>query len=132
MAEKPNVVIMFMDDMGYADIDAFGAQDYPTPNLDRMAKEGRKFTDFYATQAVCSASRAGLLTGCYNNRIGIVGALGPKSNTGLNPDEITLAEICKEQGYATACFGKWHLGHHREFLLSNMVSMNLFGLPLLQ
>ena len=129
MAEKPNVVIMFMDDMGYADIGAFGAQDYPTPNLDRMAKEGRKFTDFYVTQAVCSASRAGLLTGCYNNRIGIVGALGPKSNTGLNPDEITLAEICKEQGYATACFGKWHLGHHREFLPLQHGFDEFFGLP---
>jgi len=69
-----------MDDMGYADIGAFGAKSYPTPNLDRMAKEGRKFTDFYVTQAVCSASRAGLLTGCYNVRIGILGALGPKSN----------------------------------------------------
>ena len=129
VAEKPNVVIMFMDDMGYADIGAFGAQDYPTPNLDRMAKEGRKFTDFYVTQAVCSASRAGLLTGCYNNRIGIVGALGPKSNTGLNPDEITLAEICKEQGYATACFGKWHLGHHREFLPLQHGFDEFFGLP---
>jgi len=129
MAEKPNVVIMFMDDMGYADIGAFGAKDYSTPNLDRMAREGRKFTDFYVTQAVCSASRAGLLTGCYNNRIGIVGALGPKSNTGLNPDEITLAEICKEQGYATACFGKWHLGHHREFLPLQHGFDEFFGLP---
>ena len=76
--KTPNVVIMFMDDMGYADIGAFGAKAYPTPHLDRMAKEGRKFTDFYVTQAVCSASRAGLLTGCYNVRIGINGALGPK------------------------------------------------------
>ena len=93
----PNIVIMFMDDMGYADIGAFGAKAYPTPHLDRMAKEGRKFTDFYVTQAVCSASRAGLLTGCYNVRIGINGALGPRSNSGLNPDETTIAEICKQQ-----------------------------------
>ena len=128
-AEKPNIVIMFMDDMGYADIGAFGSKNYPTPNLDRMAREGRKFTDFYVTQAVCSASRAGLMTGCYNNRIGIIGALGPKSRTGLNPDETTLAEICKQQGYTTACFGKWHLGHLKEFLPLQHGFDEFFGLP---
>ena len=89
---KPNIVLMFMDDMGYADIGAFGAKSYPTPHLDRMAKEGRKFTDFYVTEAVCSASRAGLLTGCYNVRIGINGALGPKSNIGLNSGIISSPE----------------------------------------
>ena len=112
----PNVVVIFMDDMAYADIGPFGAKNFPTPHLDRMAKEGRKFTDFYVTQAVCSASRAGLLTGCYNVRVGILGALGPKSTHGINSKEITLAELCKQRGYATACFGKWHLGHHKEFL----------------
>ena len=127
--KTPNVVIMFMDDMGYADIGAFGAKDYPTPHLDRMAKEGRKFTDFYVTQAVCSASRAGLLTGCYNVRIGINGALGPKSNSGLNPDEVTIAEICKQEGYATACYGKWHLGHHKKFLPMQHGFDDYFGLP---
>ena len=81
----PNVVVIFMDDMAYADIGPVGAKAYPTPHLDRMAKEGRKFTDFYVTQAVCSASRAGLLTGCYNVRVGILGALGPKRPHGLNP-----------------------------------------------
>jgi arylsulfatase A-like enzyme len=120
---------MFMDDMGYADIGAFGAKAYPTPHLDRMAKEGRKFTDFYVTQAVCSASRAGLLTGCYNVRIGINGALGPRSNFGLNPDETTIAEICKQQGFATACFGKWHLGHHKKFLPKQHGFDEYFGLP---
>jgi arylsulfatase A-like enzyme len=125
----PNIVIMFMDDMGYADIGAFGARAYPTPHLDRMAKEGRKFTDFYVTQAVCSASRAGLLTGCYNVRIGINGALGPRSNSGLNPDETTIAEICKQQGFATACFGKWHLGHHKKFLPKQHGFDEYFGLP---
>ena len=125
----PNIVIMFMDDMGYADIGAFGAKAYPTPHLDQMAKEGRKFTDFYVTQAVCSASRAGLLTGCYNVRIGINGALGPKSNIGLNPDETTIAEICKQKGYATACFGKWHLGHHQKFLPQQHGFDEYFGLP---
>ena len=105
IGKSPNIIIMFMDDMGYADIGPFGAENYPTPNLDRMAKEGRKFTDFYVTQAVCSASRAGLLTGCYNVRIGILGALSHKSNHGLNPNEVTIAEICKQKGYATGCFG---------------------------
>jgi len=118
-----------MDDLGYADIGPFGAQDFPTPNLDRMAKEGRKFTDFYVTQAVCSASRAGLMTGCYNVRVGILGALGPKSNIGINPDEVTIAEICKQKGYATACFGKWHLGHHKEFLPMQHGFDEYFGLP---
>ena len=127
--KTPNVVIMFMDDMGYADIGAFGAKAYPTPHLDKMAKEGRKFTDFYVTQAVCSASRAGLLTGCYNVRIGINGALGPKSNSGLNPDEVTIAEICKQKGYATACYGKWHLGHHKKFLPMQHGFDDYFGLP---
>ncbi|MBT3913903.1 MAG: sulfatase-like hydrolase/transferase, partial [Verrucomicrobia bacterium] len=82
--QPPNVVVIFIDDMGYADIGPFGAKAYPTPHLDRMAKEGRKFTDFYVTQAVCSASRAGLLTGCYNVRVGIFGALGPGAKHGIN------------------------------------------------
>ena len=113
--KTPNVVVIFMDDMGYADIGPFGAKAYPTPHLDRMAEEGRKFTDFYVTQAVCSASRAGLLTGCYNVRVGILGALGPKSSHGINANEVTLAEICKQKGYATACYGKWHLGQAAQF-----------------
>ena len=92
--KSPNVVVIFMDDMAYADIGPVGAKAYPTPHLDRMAKEGRKFTDFYVTQAVCSASRAGLLPGCYNVRVGIFGALGPKSDTGLHANEVTLAELC--------------------------------------
>ena len=91
--QPPNVVVIFIDDMGYADIGPFGAKAYPTPHLDRMAREGRKFTDFYVTQAVCSASRAGLLTGCYNVRVGIFGALGPGARHGINADEMTLAEV---------------------------------------
>ena len=130
--KQPNVIIMFMDDMGYADIGPFGAKDYPTPNLDRMAKEGRKFTDFYVTQAVCSASRAGLLTGCYNVRVGIMGALGPKSNIGINPKEVTIAEICQQEGYATACYGKWHLGHHKKFLPIATRLRRVFWPPLLK
>ena len=127
--QSPNIVVIFMDDMGYADIGPFGAKAYPTPHLDRMAREGRKFTDFYVTQAVCSASRAGLLTGCYNVRVGILGALGPKATHGINASEVTLAEICKQKGYATACYGKWHLGHHRKFLPMQHGFDDYFGLP---
>ncbi|MDA0814481.1 MAG: sulfatase-like hydrolase/transferase, partial [Verrucomicrobia bacterium] len=127
--KSPNVVVIFMDDMAYADIGAFGATGYETPNLDRMAKEGRKFTDFYVTQAVCSSSRAGLLTGCYNVRIGVEGALGPAAKHGLHPDEMTLAEVCKQKGYATGCYGKWHLGHHRPFLPMQHGFDDFFGLP---
>jgi len=125
----PNFVIVFIDDMGYADIGPFGAEGYETPNLDRMAKEGRKFTDFYVTQAVCSASRAGLLTGCYNVRVGILGALGPNASHGINAEEMTLGEIAKRKGYATACYGKWHLGHHPKFLPTNNGFDEYFGLP---
>lgn len=128
-ADHPNVVVIFMDDMGYADIGAFGATDYKTPELDRMAAEGRKFTSFYVSQAVCSASRASLLTGCYNVRIGILGALGPASNHGIQADEVTIAEICRQKGYATACFGKWHLGHHEKFLPLQHGFDEYYGLP---
>ena len=120
---------MFMDDMGYADIGAFGAKDYPTPHLDRMAKEGRKFTDFYVTQAVCSASRAGLLTGCYNVRIGINGALGPKSNSGLNPDEVTIAEICKQKDTPRLAMGNGTWVIIKSFCPCNMVSMIILAYP---
>jgi arylsulfatase A-like enzyme len=125
----PNVVVIFIDDMGYADIGPFGARAYPTPHLDRMAREGRKFTDFYVTQAVCSASRAGLLTGCYNVRVGIFGALGPGARHGINASEMTLAELCKQKNYATAIYGKWHLGHHKQFLPMQHGFDDYFGLP---
>jgi len=125
----PNIVVIFIDDMGYADIGPFGAQAYKTPHLDRMASEGRAFTDFMVTQAVCSASRAGLLTGCYNVRVSILGALGPASRVGLHADEITLGELCKSRGYATACFGKWHLGHHQPFLPLQNGFDEYYGLP---
>lgn len=112
----PNVVIIFVDDMGYADIGPFGSTGYATPHLDRMALDGMRFTDFVTSTAVCSASRASLLTGCYHLRVGIDGALNHRSNHGLARRELTLAELCKQKGYATACFGKWHLGHHPRFL----------------
>jgi arylsulfatase A len=125
----PNIVVIFMDDMAYADIGPFGAKGYPTPHLDRMAAEGRCFTDFVVSSAVCSASRSALITGCYHARIGIHGALGPKTTHGLNAKEVTLAEICKQKGYATAIYGKWHLGHHRKFLPLQHGFDEYFGLP---
>lgn len=129
-AEKPpNIVLIFIDDMGYADIGSFGAKGYETPNLDRMAKEGMRFTDFHVSQAVCSASRAALLTGCYSERIGIKGALNPWAKHGLNPEEETIADLLKNRGYATAIFGKWHLGHQKEFLPLNHGFDEYFGLP---
>ena len=130
LAEQlPNIVIIYIDDMGYADIGPFGGNPELTPNLNRMAREGRRFTHFYVSQAVCSASRTSLLTGCYNVRVGIQGALGPRSNIGIHSDEVTLAEICKQKNYATACFGKWHLGHHRQFLPLQNGFDEYFGLP---
>lgn len=125
----PNIVIIFADDQGYADLGTFGAQGYETPNIDAMAAEGRRFTNFYCAQAVCSASRCALLTGCYPNRLSISGALNPKSTHGLHHDETTLAEVCKQRGYATAIYGKWHLGHHPEFLPVHHGFDDYYGLP---
>lgn len=112
----PNIVIVFTDDQGYGDVGCFGATGFETPNLDKMASQGMKFTNFYSAQPVCSASRAGLLTGCYPNRLGISGALFPYHDIGIADEEVTIAEMLKEKGYATAIFGKWHLGHHEQFL----------------
>jgi arylsulfatase A len=112
----PNIVIIFTDDQGYGDVGCFGAKGFTTPNLDRMAREGRRFTNFHVAQPVCSASRTALLTGCYPNRLGIHGALGPKDAVGIADSEVTLAQLLKSRGYATGMAGKWHLGHHRQFL----------------
>ncbi len=114
--KAPNFVLVFIDDMGYGDPCCYGGTGYTTPNIDKLAAEGMRFTNFYAAQPVCSASRAGLMTGCYPNRVGFSGALFPGDTIGINPDETTMAEMLKAQGYATAIFGKWHLGHHKEFL----------------
>ncbi len=129
LPEHPNFVVIFIDDMGYNDIGPFGAKGIETPNLDRMAAEGMKFTDFQVSSAVCSASRAALLTGCYHTRVGINGALMPNRKIGLHPDEMTLAELCKQKGYATACYGKWHLGHQPEFMPTRQGFDEYFGLP---
>lgn len=125
----PNIVIIFTDDQGYADVGVFGAKGFTTPNLDRMAAEGRKFTNFHVPQPVCSASRAGLLTGCYPNRIGIHGALSPSAKHGLADTEMTLAQLVKQKGYATGMAGKWHLGHHPRFLPTHHGFDEYFGLP---
>jgi arylsulfatase A-like enzyme len=128
-SRPPNVIVVFCDDLGYADVGCFGASKIRTPNIDRLAKEGVRLTDFYAAQAVCSASRAALLTGCYPNRIGIAGALGPGARHGLNPDERTIAEVLKPRGYATGAVGKWHLGHHPMFLPTRHGFDEWLGLP---
>lgn len=125
----PNIVVIFIDDMGYADIGPFGATAYKTPHLDKMAAEGMKFTDFQVSSAVCSASRAALLTGCYHRRIGFQGALGPTAKVGLSAGEMTLAELCKQKDYATAIYGKWHLGHHPKFLPTQHGFDEYFGIP---
>jgi arylsulfatase A len=125
----PNLVILFADDLGYGDLSCYGASQIRTPNLDRMAVEGVRFTDFYVAQAVCSASRAALLTGCYPHRIGIHGALGPGSRIGLAASEVTLAGLLKQRGYATGIFGKWHLGDHRDFLPLQRGFDEFLGLP---
>jgi arylsulfatase A len=125
----PNLVIILTDDQGYADVGVFGAKGFRTPNLDRLASEGRVFRNFHASQPVCSASRTGLLTGCYPNRIGIHGALGPRSRTGINDGEMTLAQLVKQRGYATAIFGKWHLGDAPQFLPLRHGFDEYFGIP---
>lgn len=125
----PNVIVIFTDDQGYADVGCFGAKGFETPNLDRMAREGARFTQFYTAQPVCSAARAALLTGCYSNRIGIHQALMPGSGIGLNPDEVTIADMLREKGYKTAIFGKWHLGDAPEFMPLHQGFDAYFGIP---
>jgi len=127
--KTPNIILIFLDDMGYADLSVTGALQYQTPSIDKLANEGIRFTNFLSAQAVCSASRAGLLTGCYPNRIGISGALFPNSKVGINPNETTMAELLKQKGYATAIVGKWHLGDAKEFLPLQHGFDEYFGIP---
>jgi len=127
--DKPNFIIIFTDDQGYQDVGCFGSPNINTPNLDRMADEGTKFTDFYSAASVCSPSRAALLTGCYPPRVSITKVLFPRDSIGLNPDEVTIADILKAQGYATACVGKWHLGHLPQFLPTSNGFDSYFGIP---
>lgn len=125
----PNFIIIYLDDMGYGDLTLTGTAGYKTPNLDKIANNGMFFTHFYSPQAVCSASRAGLLTGCYPNRIGIAGALSHKSIIGISDEEETIARLLQKKGYTTAIFGKWHLGYQEQFLPVNHGFDEFVGIP---
>lgn len=129
-ADQPNFILIFTDDQGYGDLSCFGSKTIRTPNVDRLAKEGRKFTNFMVASPVCTPSRAALLTGCYPKRVGMhQHVLFPSSKKGLNPNEHTIADHLKSQGYSTACFGKWHLGHHKEVLPTSNGFDTYFGIP---
>ena len=128
-AEYTNIVLINLDDVGFGDFSCNGAYGYTTPNIDNLAAQGVRFTHFLAAQPISGASRAGLLTGCYPNRIGFAGAPGPDSNYGVHPDEMTLGELVKQNNYATAIFGKWHLGDAHEFLPLQNGFDEYYGLP---
>jgi len=134
-AERPNIVLIYMDDMGYGDIGCYGSSKNRTPVIDQMAREGIRFTDFYVTSGVCTPSRASLLTGCYPRRVSMhidqnnKWVLFPSARKGLNPDETTIAEILKKQNYTTACIGKWHLGDQSQFLPTRQGFDSYFGIP---
>ncbi len=125
----PNIVVIFVDDMGYGDVGFNGATGPATPNLDQMAAEGRVFHDFYVGCAVCSGSRTALLTGCHYQRLSMAPVLFPQSDRGLHPDEVTIPELLKAEGYATACVGKWHLGHLPPCLPTYQGFDSYFGIP---
>jgi len=128
--KKPNIIIFFTDDQGYADVGCYGAEGFKTPNFDQLASEGIRFTDFYVPATVCTPSRAGLMTGRYPKRANLHEAvLFPFSENGLSPEEYTMAEMLKENGYSTACIGKWHLGHKEEFMPNNQGFDYFYGVP---
>ena len=128
-AVQQNVVIIFMDDMGYGDPECYGGGPYHTPNINKLAADGMRFTNFYVAQAVCSASRSALLTGCYPTRLGISGALNHRSKIALNPSEETIAELLKAKGYRTGMVGKWHLGNRQPYLPLQQGFDEYLGLP---
>ena len=124
-----NIVLIFADDLAYADVGCFGAKDIRTPHIDSLARDGVRFTDFYVAQPVCSASRAALLSGCYSGRVGIQGALGPGAKIGISDKEMLLPKVLKAKGFATAMVGKWHLGHLPEFNPTRHGFDEWLGLP---
>lgn len=129
---RPNIIVIFADDMGYNDVGCYGAPRIKTPHLDRMAAEGVRFTDFYSAAPVCTPSRGALLTGCYPQRCGMAEVrhvIFPKDTYGIHDDEITMAEMLRDAGYATACIGKWHLGHEPQFLPTRHGFDSFFGAP---
>jgi len=131
----PNFIIIFCDDLGYGDLGCFGSRKHRTPNIDQMAAEGMRFTSFYVTSGVCTPSRSSLMTGCYPRRVNMhqnddgLCVLFPVNKKGLNPDEITIADLLKEKGYTTCCIGKWHLGDQREFLPTSQGFDYYYGIP---
>lgn len=133
--KKPNYIFIYADDLGYGGLGCYGATKNRTPNIDNMAKEGMRFTDFYVTSGVCTPSRSSLMTGCYPRRVNMhvdennKWVLFPNARKGLNPDEITIAEVLKKQGYATACIGKWHLGDQKKFLPTRQGFDYYYGIP---
>ncbi len=133
--QPPNFIFILTDDQGYGDVGVYGSKSFTTPNLDKMAREGTRFTSYYAAASVCTPSRASLLTGCYPLRVGLQRVLAPDSvsgmigDAGLNPKEETIAELLKARGYATSCIGKWHLGDDPEFLPLNHGFDEYYGLP---
>ena len=126
---KPNIILINCDDLGYGDLGCYGSEVNRTPYIDRMAAEGTLFTDYHVMSPVCSASRAALLTGCYPQRVGISGVLFPSDSIGLHPDEITIADVLKGQGYKTKLVGKWHCGDQEPFLPTNHGFDAYYGLP---
>jgi len=128
-AKSPNILLIFIDDQGYNDLGVFGSPDIKTPNIDGMAAEGARFTDFYSAANVCTPSRAALMTGCYARRVNMNNVLFPRDNVGLNPNEITIADLMKRKGYNTACIGKWHLGHLVKFLPISNGFDYYYGIP---
>ncbi|MFY0654927.1 MAG: sulfatase [Cyclobacteriaceae bacterium] len=128
-SSRPNIVFIFVDDMGYYDLSSYGATEVNTTRIDKLADEGIRFTDYYAAAPICSPSRAGLLTGCYPRRVGNESWVHrPDSESGLNPDELTMAELFKQNGYQTACIGKWHLGFKEAYLPKNQGFDHYYGL----
>ena len=128
-SKPPNFIVIFTDDQGYEDLGCFGSPKIKTPHLDQLAADGRKFTSFYSANSVCSPSRASLMTGCYPVRVSIPGVLFPRHDIGLNPDEITIADLLKTKSYATACIGKWHIGHKPKFLPTSQGFDSYYGIP---
>lgn len=129
LPNRPNIVLIFADDLGYGDLGCYGEKRWKTPAIDSIAANGIRFTDFHSSQPVCSASRASLLTGCYANRIGMHGALYHGSKNGIHADEVLLPELLREKGYKTCAVGKWHLGHHQQFLPLQHGFDRYLGLP---
>jgi arylsulfatase A len=127
--DQPNIIVIFADDLGYGDIGTYGSQTIKTPNIDRMAAEGAKFDQFYSASPVCTPSRAALLTGRYPIRQGIHGVFYPESFQGMDPEEVTIAEMLKDVDYVTGLVGKWHLGHHDKFMPWNQGFDEFFGVP---